>query len=433
MMNLFLVQKKNFKYDVLRIIQNLQGEYIILCTSKDAYIYLKKRVNKYPVFLYDRYFNKSLGQKIFEIFFNFFSNRRSFFNFLFNLKLLKYHKNNLEYLLNKYEINKIITDEIKFNIFGMSLKKILNSNLNISLNYIYMYPFQDDSYAKYNSTQLKKISLEYIIYIFLKNDRISKDIFYHSNNKIFYYFRPSVILISKLFNLGPDKIFSRVHYHIFKNIFFIREDVKISVEKSMKTYLKSKKVKFYNIFQPKKIKLNETYKVMVSTAPFSGHGMMQEEDEKELFFSLLSMISKNVRQNKLLSIHPNQSYEEKKFYTKLAKKFNFDVSNGGKIVEDLSNSEICIAQQYGSVIDSCILMKKKFLSFSFPYEKKIFTKEKYNVMMKKIIKSYKNREYLEKFLFRSEIEFIKKFKELSKNKPKYYIILAPDKLKMKKV
>ena len=235
-MNLFLVQKKNFNYDILRIIQNLQGKYIILCTSKDSYYYLKKKVNKYPVFLYYKYFHKSLVQKIFEILANFF-NKRSFFKFLFNLKLLRFHISNLEYLINKYKINKIVTDDIKFDIFGMSLKKILSTNLKIDLNYIYMYPFKDDSYSKYNSTELKKISIEYIIYKYLKNNIKSKDIFYHSNDKIFYYFKPSVILISKLFDLNPDKIFSRTHYHIFKNIFFIRQDVKISVEKTFKVVL----------------------------------------------------------------------------------------------------------------------------------------------------------------------------------------------------
>ena len=434
MTNLFFVQKKNFKYDLLRIIQNLQGKYIILCTSTEAYTFLKKRISKYPIILYDRYFKKSMGQKIFEIFSNFFSNRRSFFKFLFSLKLLKYHKDNLEYLINKYQINKIVTDEIKFNIFGMSLKKILTKNPNIILNYIYMYPFQDDSIGKYNSTQLKKVSFEYIFYMFLKNKKEAKDMFYNLNNKIFYYFRPSVILISRLLNLNPDIIFSRVNYYIFKKIFFIREDVKKSVEKSIKRYSKSKRIKFYNIFKPKKIKSNSIYKVMVSTAPYSGHKTMQEGDDKKLFFSLLKMISKNVKQSKLLSIHPNQSYEEKIFYTNLAKKFNFEVSHGGKIVEDLSNSEICIAQPYGSVIDHCIFMKKKFLSFSFPYEKKFFPTEKYNLGIKEYIKIYKNRKYVEKFLFRSEIEFVKKFKELSKNKSKkYFIILAPDKLKMKKI
>ena len=98
--------------------------------------------------------------KFFQIFFLI---KRSFFKFLFNLKLLKYHKDNLEYLINKYQINKIVTDDVKFNIFGMSLKKILTKNPNIILNYIYMYPFQDDSYPKYNSTQLKKVSIR--IYI----------------------------------------------------------------------------------------------------------------------------------------------------------------------------------------------------------------------------------------------------------------------------
>ena len=79
-------------------------------------------------------------------------------------------------------------------------------------------------------------------------------------------------------------------------------------------------------------------------------------------------------------------------------------------------------------------MKKKFLSFSFPYEKKFFPTERYNLGIKEYIKTYKNRKYVEKFLFRSEIEFVKKFKKLSKNKSKkYFIIFAPDKLKMKKI
>ena len=70
----------------------------------------------------------------------------------------------------------------------MSLKKILSSNLEIDLNYIYMYPFKDDSYPKYNSTELKKLSIEYIIYKYLKNNIKSKDIFYHSNEKDFLLF-----------------------------------------------------------------------------------------------------------------------------------------------------------------------------------------------------------------------------------------------------
>ena len=53
----------------------------------------------------------------------------------------------------------------------------------------------------------------------------------------------------------------------------------------------------------------------------------------------------------------------------LLKKFNFEVSHGGKIVEDLSNSEICIAQQYGSVIDHCIFMKKNFFHSAFHMKK----------------------------------------------------------------
>ncbi len=432
-MNLFLVQKKNFNYDILRIIQNLQGKYIILCTSKDSYYYLKKKVNKYPVFLYYKYFHKSLVQKIFEILANFFSNKRSFFKFLFNLKLLRFHISNLEYLINKYKINKIVTDDVKFDIFGMSLKKILSSNLEIDLNYIYMYPFKDDSYPKYNSTELKKLSIEYIIYKYLKNNIKSKDIFYHSNEKIFYYFKPSVILISKLFDLNPDKIFSRTHYHIFKNIFFIRQDVKISVEKTFKKYLKSKEIKFYYIFKSKKIKSKPIYKLMLSTAPYYGHKMMLEKDERKLFFSLLSMISKNIKKGRLLSIHPNHSYKEKIFYRKLAKKFKFNISNGGKIVEDLCNSEICIAQPYGSIIDNCVFMKKKFLSFGFPYNKNIFPLKKYTDMMFKIVRTYKNKKYLNKFIFRNEVEFVNKFKQLDKNKSISNVILIPDKLKIRKI
>ena len=296
-----------------------------------------------------------------------------------------------------------------------------------------MYPFKDDSYSKYNSTELKKISIEYIIYKYLKNNIKSKDIFYHSNEKIFYYFKPSVILISKLFDLNPDKIFSRTHYHIFKNIFFIRQDVKISVEKTFKKYLKSKEIKFYYIFKSKKIKSKPIYKLMLSTAPYYGHKMMLEKDERKLFFSLLSMISKNIKKGRLLSIHPNHSYKEKIFYRKLAKKFKFNISNGGKIVEDLCNSEICIAQPYGSIIDNCIFMKKKFLSFGFPYNKNIFPLKKYTDMMFKIVRTYKNKKYLNKFIFRNEVEFVNKFKQLDKNKSISNVILIPDKLKIRKI
>ena len=78
-------------------------------------------------------------------------------------------------------------------------------------------------------------------------------------------------------------------------------------------------------------------------------------------------------------------------------------------------------------------MKKNFFHSAF-HMKKIFPTERYNLGIKEYIKTYKNRKYVEKFLFRSEIEFVKKFKKLSKNKSKkYFIIFAPDKLKMKKI
>ena len=122
----------------MRIIQNLQGKYIILCTSKDSYYYLKKKVNKYPVFLYYKYFHKSLLQKIFEILANFFFKNRSFFKFLFNLKLIRFHISNLEYLINKYKINKIVTDDVKLIFLNVTKKNFIFKFRNRSKLYLYV-------------------------------------------------------------------------------------------------------------------------------------------------------------------------------------------------------------------------------------------------------------------------------------------------------
>ena len=53
-------------------------------------------------------------------------------------------------------------------------------------------------------------------------------------------------------------------------------------------------------------------------------------------------------------------------------------------------------------------------------------------MMFKIVRTYKNKKYLNKFIFRNEVEFVNKFKQLDKNKSISNVILIPDKLKIRK-
>ena len=54
-------------------------------------------------------------------------------------------------------------------------------------------------------------------------------------------------------------------------------------------------------------------------------------------------------------------------------------------------------------------------------------------MMFKIVRTYKNKKYLNKFIFRNEVEFVNKFKQLDKNKSISNVILIPDKLKIRKI
>ena len=64
--------------------------------------------------------------------------------------------------------------------------------------------------------------------------------------------------------------------------------------------------------------------------------------KENYFFFIKHDIKEYQKRVDFWSIHPNHSYKRKFFYKKLAKKFKFNISNGGKIVEDLCNSEVCI-------------------------------------------------------------------------------------------
>ena len=395
MSNLIYLQRPRYNKEILPIIKMMKNIKIIICCDLSQYYFFKKNILNIKIKV--MFLKQNIFQKIIKKFMRNVS-KESILQIIFIELLGKCNYAYINSIVEKNNIYKIYTDFNFYDEFFLPLKTISKKKkVKIDLFYFFEEPVLNVN-VLLNSLYYKKNWSVNIVIKFFEIFFCKKKIFAITKKYLISRYTLTQIFFISIFKIDVGNALSRLVFPIFDNIYCLNNKVKEDLEKKEK----NNKSNILVITKKKINKKKYKFDFLFTTHPFTRHSLMKREDEYALNNFILKILKKHNRKI-LFYIHPNHYEIEKKYYTKLGKKYGFKSKIGGDFHKDISYAKVCISNFKSTVVTHCVDLNIPFISYCFPYNNTIFPNNIYytnhfNLIMQKKtnkFKVFKNDSQLE--------------------------------------